>query len=109
LVTFAEKITKLCNGAGFAVTRIKDKTGINVSRATANAWITRGARPRPETMKALADYFGVPVEWLTDDSKGFEFDPEAADPMNEKMKELWSRMTIVQRAELLVKAVEILG
>ena len=29
--------------------------------------------------------------------------------MNEKMKELWSRMTIVQRAELLVKAVEILG
>lgn len=109
MVTFAEKLTRLCQDAGFAVTRLGDKTGIDVSRATANSWITRGSLPRPETMKKIADYFGVTVEWLTDDSQDFSFDPEAADPMNEKLKELWAKMTVLQRAELLIKAVEILG
>ena len=108
-MTFAEKLTKLCNDNGFPVSRIGEKIGEEIHRGTVSQWKTRGSMPRPATVKKIADYFEVPVEWLTDDSKGFEFDPEAADPMNEKMKELWSRMTIVQRAELLVKAVEILG
>ena len=108
-MTFAEKLNRLCTGRGFPVSRIGEKIGEAIPRGTVSQWKTRGSMPRPETLKKIADYFEVPVEWLTDDSKGFEFDPEAADPMNEKMKELWSRMTIVQRAELLVKAVEILG
>ena len=108
-MTFADKLARLCKANGVAVTNIGDLIGENLSRSTVSTWKVRGSMPRPATVKKIADYFGVPVEWLTDDSKGFEFDPEAADPMNEKMKELWSRMTIVQRAELLVKAVEILG
>lgn len=108
-MTFAEKLNRLCTDRGFPVSRIGEKIGETIPRGTVSTWKTRGSLPRPETLKKIADYFGVTVEWLTDDSQDFSFDPEAADPMNEKLKELWSKMTVLQRAELLIKAVEILG
>ena len=108
-MTFYQKVHRLCESKGFLVSELGEHAGFKMTVSTASSWKTRGSIPHPSTILKIADYFDVPVEWLTDDSQGFEFDPEAADPMNEKMKELWSRMTIVQRAELLVKAVEILG
>jgi transcriptional regulator with XRE-family HTH domain len=91
------------------VSRIGEKIGETIPRGTVSTWKTRGSLPRPETLKKIADYFDVTIDWLTNDSQDFSFDPEAADPMNEKLKELWSKMTVLQRAELLIKAVEILG
>ena len=112
MVTFAEKITRLCHSAGFPVTRLGENTGIEVSRSTANSWVTRGAMPRPVPLKQIADSFKVPVEWLTDDTLGFDFDPSVVqqpDPMLETLMQIWKELDTMQRAELLLKAREIRG
>ena len=58
---FYTKIESLCNEKGVSVAKMITENGLGTG--TAPAW-KRGAKPRPETLKRIADYFAVPVSYF---------------------------------------------
>ena len=61
---FYEKISKLCLQKGISPSALAEAIGKNSSTAT--GW-KKGAVPRPDATKQIADYFGVSVSFLTED------------------------------------------
>jgi transcriptional regulator with XRE-family HTH domain len=62
---FFQRLTKLCEERGISVTRLAKEIG--KGSATATGW-KKGAPPRSDTLKAIADYFDVPVRYLKDEN-----------------------------------------
>lgn len=66
-MTVYEKIEQLCRKEGFAISSLSERVpGLKISRASITGW-KRGSAPRPDKIKALADYFAVPVEYFSTD------------------------------------------
>ena len=66
-MTTYEKIKELCERAGFSISSISQNIpGLSVNKASVTGW-KNGAKPRPDKIKAIADYFGVTVDYLTND------------------------------------------
>lgn len=65
---FYEKVITLCKEKGVSRSKMADSIGI--SRSTPKDWETGKTIPRHETVKRIADYFGVPVSYFDDDSVG---------------------------------------
>ena len=63
--TFYRNFITLCNARGVSPSSAAEECG--VSRASVTKW-KNGAIPRDAVLYALADYFGVPVETLTQES-----------------------------------------
>lgn len=64
-MTLYEKVQALCEGEGFAISNLSEKIpGVKLTRGTISGW-KKGAKPRADTLKAIADYFGVDVNYLT--------------------------------------------
>ena len=64
-MTTYEKIKELCENAGFSISSISQKIpGLSINKASITGW-KNGSKPRPDKIKAIADYFGVTVEYLT--------------------------------------------
>ena len=59
---FYGKVIMLCNEKGVSRTRMADDIGI--SRSTPKEWKDSGSTPRSDTVKKVADYFGVPVSFF---------------------------------------------
>ena len=59
---FSEVFQRLCAQRGVSVTKVAQDIGI--APTTAYDWIKSDARPRPSTVKKVADYFGVDVSWF---------------------------------------------
>ena len=68
-MTLYEKVQALCEGEGFAISNLSEKKipGVKLTRGTISGW-KKGAKPRADTLKAIADYFGVDVSYLTSES-----------------------------------------
>lgn len=67
-----EKIKELCEKAGFPISAIREKVpGLSISKASITGW-KKGSKPRPDKIKAIADFFGVTVEYLLDDTQPAE-------------------------------------
>lgn len=66
---FYEKLIDLCKKKGVSRSKMADDIGI--SRSAPQGWAEKGAVPRFETIKKLADYFGVPVSYFSDDVPNF--------------------------------------
>ena len=66
-MTTYEKIDQLCKSKGFPISKIGDKIPGLVTKGSVSGW-KRGAVPRADKIKAIADYFGVTVEYLTSDA-----------------------------------------
>lgn len=65
-MTTYEKIQMLCRREGFAVSNIGDKVpGVKITRGAVSGW-KKGAVPSAAVIKAVADYFGVSVDYLLD-------------------------------------------
>lgn len=63
-MTTYEKIKTLCENAGFSISSISQKIpGLSVNKASVTGW-KNGSKPRPDKIKAIADYFGVSMEYL---------------------------------------------
>ena len=62
---FYEKICELCSKKGISITALAIELGL--SKGTPTNWKKMTKPPRANTVKAIADYFGVSVEYLTDD------------------------------------------
>ena len=68
-MTTYEKIKELCENAGFSISSISQKIpGLSINKASITGW-KNGSKPRPDKIKAIADYFGVTVEYLTSDEE----------------------------------------
>ncbi len=66
-MTTYEKIKELCENAGFSISAISQNIpGLSVNKASITGW-KNGSKPRPDKIKAIADFFGVTVEYLTSD------------------------------------------
>lgn len=63
-MTTYEKIKDLCEKQGFAISSIGQKIpGLSINKASITGW-KNGSVPRPDKIKAIADYFGVSVDYL---------------------------------------------
>lgn len=59
-----ERIKELCEKNGFSISSIGDKIpGLSINKASVTGW-KNGSVPRPDKIKAIADYFGVSYEYL---------------------------------------------
>ncbi len=61
---FYERVLKLCSEKGISVTALAEAIGKQAS--TASGW-KKGAVPRADTLRQVADYFGVSTGYLTGD------------------------------------------
>lgn len=80
-VQFSEKLSLLLRKRGLSHRALAEQLGL--SNASVSAW-AKGARPRPSVSTQLADYFGVTVEGLLDDSR----DLPGAEPPPQKLEEV---------------------
>lgn len=67
---FYTKVITQCREKGVSRSRMADDIGI--SRSTPKDWENGQATPRFDTIKKLADYFGVPVTYFTESSTNIE-------------------------------------
>ena len=78
-MTFYERYAELCRMIGKSPSAVATEIGVN--KASASAWKNRNLTPRSETIRKLADYFGVSVDYLmgnTDEMRPKAF--ETKDP-----------------------------
>lgn len=60
--TFRERLTNLCVESPYSDTELAAK--LKVSKQTLSAWKTGTRSPKENTIIAIAQYFGVTVQWL---------------------------------------------
>ena len=63
-----ENILALCRKHGISIAALEIKCGLG--NATIRGWET--GSPRLDTVKTVADYFGVTVDWLMEKHEGGE-------------------------------------
>lgn len=61
---FYQRVQKLCEENGISITALAEAIG--KGSATASGW-KKGSVPRPDTLRLVADYFGVSTGFLTGD------------------------------------------
>lgn len=99
-MTLYEKIQALCRNEGFEISNIGERiSGVNITRGSISKWKS-GAIPRAATVKAIADYFGVSVEYLTNDKTTME---------QQQSKELNDIFSIPNIFPIKTKKVPLLG
>ncbi len=84
---FAQKITSLMRRRGLSTRSLGAHVG--VSNGTVAGW-TKGAAPRPDAAKRLADYFQIPVDVLLDDARSLPVEYEAARVEEERQEHMVS-------------------
>jgi len=60
---FYKQVLALCKERGISPTKLA--TDLGLSTSTPNGW-KNGSVPQPSTLKKIADYFGVTIEYLTE-------------------------------------------
>ena len=74
--TFKERFSELCNSKLQGTTELAHE--LRVSRQTINAWKIGTRSPKDLTVKSIADYFTVSIEWLM----GYDVHKYNIPPMN---------------------------
>ena len=127
-MTTYEKIKLLCEKDGFSISSMPQKIpGLSISKASITGW-KNGSVPRPEKLKAIADYFNVtPESLLSDetvsvqtvqDNHGIIGNTNAPvtimngnshlTAQETELINLFRKMSVIQQAQLLVNAAELL-
>ncbi len=125
-MTTYEKIKELCEKEGFPISAIgKTIPGLSLSKASITGW-KNGSKPRPEKIRLIADYFGVSIEYLTNDdatniqtvqdNHGIIGDTHApvtimngSTSLTEQETELlnlFRKLSVLKQSQLIVKAAE---
>ena len=81
---FYERYLELCRQRGLSPTGAGRRIGIS-SRTSAN-WAF-GAEPRPDTVKRIADYFGVDVSYFYEDDEIESNDDKLVENFIEEMRQ----------------------
>lgn len=98
MATFFEKLETLCAERGITISYLGNIVpGLTINHTSISGW-RKGAKPRVGKVKAIADYFGVTVESLTDDSLPIKRDqPE----IEKEMMLIFSRLTIAEKIDVI--------
>lgn len=122
---FYERVIALCREKGVSRSKMADDVGI--SRSTPKDWADKKSKPQFATVKKIAEYFNVPVAYLTEeqemdiqtvtDNHGIIGNPNApvtimnSDcPLTEQEIELlriFRELSVMEQAKLLVFAEEL--
>ena len=90
-MNFYEKIINLIDERG--ITQRQFMKELNLCSSSVQNWRRQGTKPRPKTMKMIADYFSVDKRSLEDDSMELIFLPAKAEKNELSAKDLycWNR------------------
>lgn len=77
---FYKRFIELCNSRGVTPSYVGLQVG--VSKAAVSGW-KNGSSPRDTQMKKIADYFGVPVSYFSEEAPK---EKETASALNEKVE-----------------------
>ena len=77
---FYKRFIELCNSRGVTPSYVGLQVG--VSKAAVSGW-KNGSSPRDTQMKKIADYFGVPVSYFSEEAPE---EKEKASALNEKVE-----------------------
>jgi len=112
-VVFSENFQRLCSQHGVSITKAAKDVGI--APTTAYDWITRNAKPRPSTLKKIADYFGVDVSFF---DQPFPEPPDLEEPRfipvhvitseESQLLHMYSKLTETEKAAVFT-LIEMLG
>ena len=80
-MTFHDRVNALCAERGISITKLASELGF--SSSTPNNWRDMAGLPRAKTVKAVADYFGVSVDYLLGRTTDNEIKKEAPPAMAE--------------------------
>lgn len=126
-MTFYEKVAALCENRGIAITRLA--TDLGFSSSTPNNWKNMKGKARPNTVKAIADYFSISTDYFSDkadpvlvqsilDNHGIIGNTHAPitivnsdTPLTEQEIELlnlFRKLSVLKQSQLIVKAAEML-
>lgn len=86
---FYTKFVKLCNERDVSPSAAAEQMGL--SRAANTKWAA-GQAPRKATMQKIADYFGVPVEYFSEEAQEAEKSP-APDKETEDFARYFAMLT----------------
>jgi transcriptional regulator with XRE-family HTH domain len=89
--TFAERLKQVRTKKKLTQKKVAEKTGL--IRATLANWEIGRAEPDLESIKTLANFYNVPVDYLlgrTDDVETLEKDIESAISGHPELMEIWS-------------------
>lgn len=124
-MTTYEKIKDLCEKEGFSISALSQHIpDLSVNKASITGW-KNGSKPRPDKIKAIADYFGVSTEYLLNDDVTVEASHNAingngniigngntvSNGFTEQQKaliDMFNKMDVVRQAQLLTYAAELL-
>lgn len=118
-MTTYEKIKELCEKEGFSISALSQNIpGLSVNKASITGW-KNGSKPRPDKIKAIANYFGVSTEYLLNDAVTVEASHNTingngntvSNGFTEQQKvlvDMFNKMDVVQQAQILTYAAELL-
>jgi len=92
---FYDVITWLCAQKGISITALGKE--LNLSKATTAGW-KKGSQPQAKTLKAISDYFDVPIDFLIGSDT----------PVYGRFK-IWKEITLFSIEELPVKLQELIN
>lgn len=78
---FYDRVNALCRERGISITALAIELGF--SKGTPSNWKRMTKPPRAENVKKIADYFGIPVEYLYDTDPAAQV-PPAPEAQKEK-------------------------
>lgn len=99
---YYDNFAKLCEENGIKPGRVSRETGI--STATLTSWKQGKYTPKQDKLQKIADYFGVPLIWITGDGLEEEM-KKSADAINEidyQIKEITENSINQNREEQLL-------
>lgn len=74
--TFSQNVEQLLAERGIGIMQFQRDLGL--AKNTVNVWREKGSMPRPARLHAIADYFGVTVDYLTTPHDPDEYDKDKA-------------------------------
>lgn len=86
---FYKKYIELCNSKGLAPSYVGLQIG--VTKATVSGW-KKGSLPRDTQLQKIADYFGVPVSYFSEEAQETEKSP-APDKETEDFTRYFAMLT----------------
>ena len=103
MATFFDRYAALCNEKGKSVNGIAKEIGLPSSNIT--NW-KNGKSPRAGSLKKIADYFGVTVDYLQGYTDIKEKPPAETGDIRKQAEEIIARMDHDQLLEFIAKATE---
>ena len=101
-MNFYEKVNEKCKTSGISITFLLKQIGLYPSAAV--QW-KKGSIPYKSTVKKIADYFGVPVEYFYDHPTTAPSAP--VDAMEQELLSVFHSLDMKRKTALLSKAYEL--